>query len=405
MKRSHALMLLLLAGCGGAPGGGKLARVRSETLPNGAIRRLSEGPTAWTAERPATLVEEHRFQGQDGTASELGEPRDLAVDELGRIYVADGKPASIKVFSPEGDYLRSIGREGEGPGEFRVAFIAIRGEYLVVQDPRVARLSVFDTAGAFLRSWHSTCCYWSKIQLDQADRIYVPSMSNLKPGDPPRGTPYVRWSLEGAALDTIWVPYQRSDKLWTVSVGEGSRTRMAMSTTVPFLPAMISALDPRGGVIYGWNGRYEIVRSETGADSVLVFGRDWTPDPISDQRRQAELESRIKGVATGPTGFDEAVVRNAFKLADIPATLPAYEALAVDPAGRVWVRRYAVADTTRTTFDLFDSTGVYLGPVTTPLHLSPWGAKAWTRDGVVAVIEDRDGRPAVVRLRLVPGGR
>jgi hypothetical protein len=53
MKRSHALMLLLLAGCGGAPGGGKLARVRSETLPNGAIRRLSEGPTAWTADRDA----------------------------------------------------------------------------------------------------------------------------------------------------------------------------------------------------------------------------------------------------------------------------------------------------------------------------------------------------------------
>jgi hypothetical protein len=399
MRNLPLLVLALAMGaCSGVNAGERLAKIRTDRLPNGVTRVISEGPTAWAAGQPASLVEETRFQGEDGTPSELGEPRDLAVDGLGRIYVVDGKPAAIKVFSPDGQFIRIIGREGEGPGEFRVGFIAIRGEHLVVQDPRVARLSVFDTSGTLLRSWKSTCCYWNKIQIDEEDLIYVPSMSNRKPTDPPRGTPYVRWTLDGVARDTVWVPYRESEKLWNLTVTEGGKMKMSMSMGVPFMAAMISALHPQGGVVYGWSGQYEIVRSRTGADSLLVFGRDWVPDPVSDQRRSAEVESQVKNAGKG---IDPATVRNAFKLDDIPRTLPAYEALKVDPSGRVWARRYAVSDTTRSSFDLFDSRGAYLGPVETPIHLPTYGAQAWTTNGVVAVVEDADGRPTIVRLKLV----
>jgi hypothetical protein len=388
---------VLATACSGAKAGERLANIRTDQLPNGVTRVMSEGPTAWAAGQAASLVEELRFQGEDGTPSELGEPRDVAVDALGLIYVMDGKPAAIKVFSPDGQFIRTIGRDGEGPGEFRVGFMAIKGPHLVVQDPRVSRISVFDTSGTFVRSWKSTCCYWSRIQIDDANLIYVPSMSNSKPNDPPRGTPYVRWTLDGTAQDTVWIPYQKPEKLWNLTVTEGGKMKMSMSTTVPFMAGMASALDPRGGVVYGWTGRYEIVRSSTGADSLLVFGRDWTPDPVSDQRRAGEYESRIRGAGKG---IDPATVRNAFRLEDIPGTLPAYETLQVDPTGRVWARRYAVTDTIRTSYDLFDTKGAYLGPVSTPLHITTWGAQAWTPTGVVAVIEDQDGRPTIVRLRL-----
>ena len=396
------ILITFLGACGGAQAG-NLAKARTDTLPGGILQITSDGPTAWTESAAAELVEEGRFQGVDGTESELGEPRSIAVDEWGRVYVVDDKPAVIKLFAPDGRFIRTIGREGEGPGEFRVGFIAVRGEYLVLHDPRVARTSVFDTSGAFLRSWHSSCCYWSNIGVDRANRIYVPSMSNSKPDDPPRGTPYVRWSLEGAALDTVWVPYRKSEKFWTVTVNEGGKMKMSMSTSVPFLPGETHALHPDGGIVYGWTGRYEIVRSATGADSLRVFGRAWTPDPVTPERRSAELESRIKPAAET---YGEANIRNAFKLDDIPATLPAFETLRVDRSGRVWARRYAVSDTTRTFFDVFDSTGAYLGPVVVPIAISTWGPQAWTRNGLVTVIEDADGRPTVVRLALrEPRGR
>lgn len=41
------------------------------------------------------------------------------VDAKGNVYLLDRQLSEVKVFSPGGEYLRTIGREGEGPGEFR----------------------------------------------------------------------------------------------------------------------------------------------------------------------------------------------------------------------------------------------------------------------------------------------
>ncbi len=44
---------------------------------------------------------------------------DLTLDAEGSVYLLDRQLSEIKVFDAEGMYLRTIGREGEGPGEFR----------------------------------------------------------------------------------------------------------------------------------------------------------------------------------------------------------------------------------------------------------------------------------------------
>lgn len=395
--RAAALLLpVLLAGCGGAAAS-NLSHAVVDSLPGGIPRVSSAGPTAWTDSTGAELVEQGRFSGEDGSPAELAEPRSIAVDEAGRVYVVDNKPAAIKVFSPDGQFIRSIGREGEGPGEFRVGFIAVRGGHLVLHDPRLSRTSVWDTAGSFIRSWHSSCCYWSDIQIDRDGRVYVPSMVPTKPGEKRRGTAYVRWSVEGTALDTMWLPEREGQKLWTIKVNKGGKNQGMMMTTIPFMPTMTHALHPDGGAVYAWTAEYSIVRSARGTDSVRVFGRTWTADPITDERRRGEVESRIKA-ATGSWG--EANTRAAFRLDDVPSTLPAFMNLMVDGAGRIWARRFPVSDTTRTWYDVFDSTGAYLGPVTVGLKVTEWGPQAWTREGLVTVIEDADGRPTVVRLKL-----
>jgi hypothetical protein len=395
--RRLAALCLILASCGGAPAA-SLTRAVTDTLPGGIVRVMSPGPTAWADSAGARLLEEGRFQGQDGTAAELGEPRSIAVDALDRIYVADRKPTSIKVFTADGKLVRVIGREGEGPGEFRAGFIAVRGAHLVLHDPELARTSVWDTSGTFLRSWHSSCCYWSDIQVDRLDRISVPSVVPGNPGDPPHGAPYVRWTMDGVAVDTLWVPVRESPKHWTITLGRGTKNMVSMMTGVPLMPETVWTLHPDGGLLVGWTGAYSVVRSGTGRDSVRVFGRAWTPEAASDERRKAAVEERIKQSAQQ---FTADALRAAFHLDDVPRTLPAFESLRVDLSGRVWVRRYAVADTSRTLYDVFDSTGAWLGPVSVPLRIPEYGLQAWTRDGLVAIVEDAEGRPTVVRLRLV----
>ncbi len=46
----------------------------------------------------------------------------IITDETGNFYMLDSQLNEVQVYSPDGEYLNTIGREGEGPGEFRAAF-------------------------------------------------------------------------------------------------------------------------------------------------------------------------------------------------------------------------------------------------------------------------------------------
>jgi hypothetical protein len=66
------------------------------------------------------LVEQWRIGGDSDEEGEFfGVITDLTVNEQGDIYLLDRQLCEIMIFSDDGQYLRSIGREGEGPGEFR----------------------------------------------------------------------------------------------------------------------------------------------------------------------------------------------------------------------------------------------------------------------------------------------
>ncbi|UCG50689.1 MAG: 6-bladed beta-propeller [Candidatus Latescibacterota bacterium] len=45
----------------------------------------------------------------------------ILTDDHGNVYLLDSQLNQVKVFSPDGEYVREFGREGEGPGEFRFA--------------------------------------------------------------------------------------------------------------------------------------------------------------------------------------------------------------------------------------------------------------------------------------------
>jgi hypothetical protein len=73
----------------------------------------------------------------------------LLVDDSGEVYLLDQALNEIKVFSPEGAFLRRIGREGEGPGEFRrpedMAFLP--GDLLAVMERVPGRIVLLTRSG------------------------------------------------------------------------------------------------------------------------------------------------------------------------------------------------------------------------------------------------------------------
>ncbi len=384
-----------VAACGDGEGSRGTAVV-IDTLPGGAVRTMSAAPTdsgRWSFE----LL--HEIQPPEGDSAELLQPTDIAITDDGTVLVAEGGSAHVKVFAPDGRYLRTIGRSGEGPGEFRVAWITTRGDTLFVQDPRVARGSSFlISTGEFIASRHTACCYWAPIAVDGRGRAVLPAMRAESDSAERPTMSFVRSPFNGGVADTVKVPYREAPSnkgLWEVRDGDAIR----MMVTVPLQPRDVQRADPQGGFVTAWTSEYLLRVSSDGSDTVALYGRPFAPVAVSSDEKQDMVDTRIRGMTSsgGPGSVPEAVLRAAFKPEQIPDVRPPFESFHMDPNRRTWVRR-SYADTSIVEFDLFSAERVWLDVVRGAAGewpSTPWASIGWGKDRVAVPGEDEEGRPVV----------
>ena len=102
-------------------------------------------------------------------------PADACIAPSGEIFVADGYGnSSVHRFSADGDYIKSFGSPGRGPGQFVVPH-SVR----VSQDGRVYvadrenhRVQVFTSEGEFLAEWTDFKCPMG-VHIDANQVVYV----------------------------------------------------------------------------------------------------------------------------------------------------------------------------------------------------------------------------------------
>lgn len=96
----------------------------------------------------------NRFVRTIGTEEILGRPTGIAVDPTeNKLYVVDTLKSCIHLYSLEGSYLKTFGKEGNRQGEFnKPTYIAIgRNGDLYVVDTMNHRVQVLDKEGNFIR--------------------------------------------------------------------------------------------------------------------------------------------------------------------------------------------------------------------------------------------------------------
>jgi len=113
-----------------------------------------------------------------GGPNSFNAPSDIVVADNGDIFVADGHADDtnnrIMKFSSDGTFIKSWGKTGYGPGEFRTLHalaIDARGR-LFVADRSNNRVQIFDQDGNFLARW-TQFGRPSGIFFDENDQIYV----------------------------------------------------------------------------------------------------------------------------------------------------------------------------------------------------------------------------------------
>ncbi len=82
----------------------------------------------------------------------FGRITDVAVADDGRIFILDGQANTVRSFSSTGEFLRSYGQAGGGPGEFLLANKVRVDSVLVVSDAQAARQTMFSFEGEVLET-------------------------------------------------------------------------------------------------------------------------------------------------------------------------------------------------------------------------------------------------------------
>jgi hypothetical protein len=388
MRLTHpcaVLLFLSVASCA-SDDARPLAVPAIDTLPGGAIAVHNTGPSAWADTNGWRIVETGRLVAVDSGESGMVNPRAVAVDPAGRLYVVDGGPLSIKIFDATGTFVRTVGREGAGPGEFRSALPGVHADHLVIQDPNLSRLTIFDTSGVYDTSLTSACCHYRQLPVTANGTVAVPGPNSR----PEFSGMFLRYTASGQFIDTVYVPKGGDERYWELSQDGGS-----MRMTIPFTPSQRSAFMPNGDLVHAWSGDYRIAIGQSAADTARIVSLASMPVERPRAERAARLEEIVRPNEEnwGPK------VREVFKLDDIPATATPFEAIMVDPAGAIWAQVYT-GDTLATDYDVFDSTGVYLGRVR-----APWppqgGSLSWgSPEIVVRLGENDEGYPEITKYRV-----
>jgi 6-bladed beta-propeller len=378
---------LVIGGCadGSAPGPQPFT---VDTLTSGRIVIENDGTGVWDETTAWTLEETMRLGTVDaGGPEQFSEIYWIDEDDQGRVYILDNQAQEIRVFDVDGTYSHTIGRRGEGPGEFtRAAGMnwAPDGR-LWVYDTQ--RFSVFEREGAFVDSWPR-----------QTRGVIFPWYGGFVPD-----RQFIDWGLdrersadrpnETTGLTTLYpiefTPPDAYDTLPPIEfqafmAGPG---RMASGMNKGVMLAQMND----GYIWFTHTDEYRLMKRTMDGDTLVVATHPSVPSEIP----LSEIDSLISFYKEmgSPRDYDPA---------DFVRERRLITRLITDQAGHLYVFPQEDGVPEGTALDVFEDTGVYLGRITLPEKVNILSPRPTvTRNNFYAVVLDEFDVPFVVRWRIV----
>jgi hypothetical protein len=261
----------------------------------------------------------------------LGNLTDAAVDDNGRVFIADRNQNMIHAYRPNGRYLAQLGSEGKGPGEFTgIAAIKQQGQYLYAQDVRQRRINVYRL---------DSLTFSHSVPLSQQNRD-IEQLSGANPAGF-----YIRNDERLLIRFSESFSAQSENTKRTIRYYLMDHEGNIVSDKIFEQQGDAFVMDRTGGSIMFMAPPY-------GRSSIFAMGPEhkiytsWTEDfLIKIHNRDGDYQKAIYyPYQNSKLNIDEVVneydnnrQRNMLRNADHPATWPAINSLSVDDKERLWI--------------------------------------------------------------------
>lgn len=387
---------LLAAGCGAA-GSGDVASVTDSA----GVRIVYSQSPRWSATQSWRMADEPMLRiGEDMDDERYTFTRirrTLALPD-GRIVVAHaGSPPDIRVFGADGIHMRTIGRPGAGPGEFRAVWDAwlAGGDTIVVFDATLSRVSYFRAIGELVR-------VVDLRQNQESER--VPVAGALPWGRFPDATFYLRPNrfmpeeTVGEGRGTAPALRVRDDGTLVDTIGVFPEADYYTAPRAPAQPRFgrLATIAVLGNSIYrGMGDDFTIDQYDITGRHVRSLRRAAAAKPVTDELLERLLAHDLEAAA--PDRQD--AIRADYASRPRAATLPAYGSrIIMDDLGNIWVQPYTTPLDEVGDWTVFDDSGRWLGGVTMPTAFQP---HAIGSDWVLGVWKDPRDVESVRRYHIV----
>ena len=310
-------------------------------------------PPLWTATADTEIGDE---SSAEYALTRIG---DLVVTSGGHLVVSQPQEGRLRVFDGEGSFLRYIGRNGEGPGEFRryPSSLAIRGDTLWVSDGG-GRMHAFNidgenlttvttgyrapdpylTTGGYHRMGDGTVLVEGSALLSDIVSGQVTDM------------PIFRFSADGTLLGAL--PGWSGSRVVVIEAlpfvaGNRSIPQEAFAMVPHSMTAWVAVAPnarevvratyaPQGGESVA-RPQFHLVRIALNGDTVASRTLSYTPVPIPEATKQQALDSIAESLASRTGGAARA--RRALQAAGfmMPEAYPPITDLVVATDDRVWL--------------------------------------------------------------------
>jgi hypothetical protein len=289
----------------------------------------------------------------------------IAVNDAEDIYVMDYQAKHFKVFNKHGQYIKTIGRPGQGPGEFQAprSILCTNQKEIVVSD--MNRISYFTLEGEFIKSVPVAASMIVTVDIDSSgnflcfDIVFDKGVYELKKFDPnlnylfSYGTsPLPGAAQRGGGEENLFLPVLR----WDVINGD----------------QIVCGYAEEGYKIKIFDGSGNLIKR---------IERKYTPLEVT----QREIDERI-------ADYTPERKKNLY----IPKYFPPFYTLFSDDEGRVYVWTYErIPDGEGYYYDIFDDEGKYIHKV--PFKTSPRVIK---NNKFYMIEEDEDGFQYIKRYKM-----
>lgn len=287
--------------------------------------------------------------------------RDIQVDTNGNIYVLDSGNHRLQVFNKNGNYLRTIGKKGQGPGEFNTpSFMSLDKETgNILLTDRSMTVQIFDEKGQYIDK---------SIHLAELLRdFYVDSYGSIwgefiLPGlDENHSIKKV--SSTGETEKTIAeIPYYTNRiKLSHLKAGYTANIGGYFFTHGYEYDLFISKID-HDTFIYGNSKEYELVVVDETGKTLFRIRKDETPEKIT-KNEEERIKNRIIG-EIAKKGYFEPDISIEF-----PEQKPYFFSILTDSRGRIYVRKNPISRESDEThiYDMFSKDGYFLSRIIIPI--------------------------------------